>query len=128
MSISQATFDQITSSLGTVNTETWIDLGLISSGKQVWLGFCTFTAEDKNLVFEMRTNNTGQSTGTVGTTTLQDWSSTPGGSSIDRDFFHGGATAVMSVLGTGVEHWWLRIKSGSNAAGNYSYIIYYALY
>jgi hypothetical protein len=109
------------------NLEVWVDLGVIPTGKQIFLGYATYISEDKTAQFETRTNNTGQSTGTTVNTALLDWTSMPAGTGVDRDFYQGGNINVLSVVGTGVEHMWLRIKSGSNSSGAYDYIIRYTL-
>ena len=121
-------FDQIIAGAGSVGKELWVDLGVIPSGKQIWYGFATLIAEDKNCNFELRSNLTTKSVGTNTETALHDWASASSGSSADRDLYHDGATTILSTLSTGVEHWWLKITSNSQTAGNVDYLIYYTLF
>jgi len=123
----QPVFDSIMTGTGSVNAELWVDLGLIPNGKQILLGYATYTAEDKNLQFETRSNLSTKSTATVVDTTLLDWTSTTAGGSVDRDFYQYGNIATTTVMSTGVEHLWLRIRSQSQAAGVYDYIVRYTL-
>jgi hypothetical protein len=124
----QATFDLIASGQGLCPKELWIDLGLIPSGKQVWLGYATLVAEDKDIQFEVRSNLAGQSAGTAGATQLHDYASAQVGASCDRDFFKDGNVLTATVVSTGVEHWWLRCRSASINNGAADYIFYYAIY
>jgi hypothetical protein len=121
-------FDLTISGAGTVQTDSWLDLGLIPVGKQIYYGFATLAAIDKNNQFEIRYNNAGQSTGTVAATILLDYSSTVSGSSIDRDFYMGGAIATLSLIGDGIAHWWIRVLGQGNTVANFEYIIRYTLY
>ena len=125
MAVQQPIFDKTISGSGTVNQELWVDLGVIPNGKQLLLGYATYIAEDKALQFETRSNIAGQSTGTIGNTTLHDWTATTTGSSVDRDFYQYGYVNTTTVVSTGVEKLWLRIKSGSAAAGAWDYILRY---
>lgn len=124
----QPVFDVILSNTGTVGTETWVDLGTIAFGKQVWLGYATLGAVDKNLQFEIRYNNTGVSTGTASNTTIVDFCGTPAGSSVDRDFYWFGALATMTGTSTGVEKLWLRVLGQGQSVSSFEYIIRYTIY
>ena len=124
----QPIFDTILSGAGTVQTETWINLGLIPTDKQIFFGFATFIAEDKVSSFELRSNIATQSTGTVANTTLHDYSSAQVGSSVDRDLYRNGYTNTISIVSTGVEHWWLRVKAKGSVVGAIDYIIFYTLF
>lgn len=132
-------YELVCSSNGTVNSELWVDMaayGLnqnspIPSGKQLWLGHATFVAEDKNLIFELRPNLPGQSGGNTSETQLRSYTSVPGGQSddVDLNFFGNIATfCPVGVASTGVEKLWLRIRSGSQSAGAWAYILFYTLY
>jgi len=122
------TFEKIKSGTGSLTSEAWVDLGLIPDGFKIWIGFATFGAEDKPLSFELRTNLNGESTGTVGTTALHDYSATTTGDSVDRDLYRDGHTLVMSEVSTGVEHWWLRVRSNTGSVCAFDYFIYYTEY
>jgi len=128
MAIIQPLFDTTIDGSGSVGTETWVDLGVITSGKQIWLGYATVAAVDKNNQFELRSNNTGTSTGTTGNTTLHDSSGTQAGSSVDRDFYQNGNIMTTTVTSTGVEHLWLRVIGQGNVQGGFNYIIRYTIY
>jgi len=123
-------FEKILDGGGSATSEAWVDLGLIPTGVQIWFGFATMINEttNKNFSFEVRTNKALKSLGTTAETTLHDFSGTTGGNSVDRDFFLFGAVLMQSVVSTGVEHFWLRIRSNSGASGDFSYIIYYTEY
>lgn len=121
-------FDQVVSGSGSVGTEAWVNLGTIPNGHQWLLGYATLIAEDKTLQFELRSNKSGQTAGTLAATDLLDWSSASGGSGIDRDLFQFGYINTETVLATSAgEKLWLRVTSKSASAGLYDYIIRYAV-
>ena len=128
MSVIQPVFDVTISGTGSTGTETWVNVLAITTGKQLWLGYATLGAVDKNLQFELRYNNSGQSTGTIANTTLMDFSGAQSGSSIDRDFYWYGALATMTLASTGVEKLWLRVLGQGSTAGGFEYIIRYTVY
>lgn len=124
---------------GTVNSETWIDISAaqpdpnspIPSGKQLWLGYATFIADDKSLTFEVRPNLPTKNAGNLTDTQLRGFVQVPGGESRDSDFYYYGGIASfapVTAVSTGVEKLWLRVKSGSSSAGTFSYIVYYTIY
>lgn len=124
----QVVFDTVISGSGTVGTEYWVDLGVIPSGKQIWLGYATYGAVDKNLQFETRYNNSGSSVGNVANTTLVDYCGAQSGSSVDRDFYWYGAIATMTIVSTGTEKLWLRVVGQGQSLSTFEYIIRYAVY
>ena len=128
MAIIQPLFDTVIYGSGTVGTETWVDLGLIPTGKQIWLGYSTYAGVDKNTQFETRSNLSGTSNGTTANTKLHDWSAAQAGSSVDRDFYQNGNIMTSSVISTGVEHLWLRILGQGQTQGGFDYIIRYTIY
>ena len=83
--------------------------------------------KNENLQFETRSNVQGKNTNTVSDTQLHDWVSVAGGFSVDRDFYQNGYINTTTVVGTGVEKVWLRIKSQSQATGFYDYIVRYTI-
>jgi hypothetical protein len=121
-------FELVKDGTGTTAQEAWIDLGVIPNNKRIWFGFATYISEDKQFSFELRTNKSSKSVGTTADTTLHDYAAAPTGESIDRDYYQFANILMQSVLSTGVEHWWLRIRSKSGSAGDFSYIIYYTEY
>lgn len=120
-------FEEVLSGTRTLTSELWVDLGLIPTGQQHWFGYATYIAETKYFTFELRTNKTGKSAATVADTTLHDFGAA-NQDSVDRDFFQFGNVLASSVVGTGVERSWLRIRSNTGASGDASYIIYMTSY
>jgi len=112
---------------GSAGTELWIDLGLIPTGNRFWIGLANFTSVDKVLGFDLRTNTTSKSTGTVANTALLATASLRAGTSKSLDLYKAGALHTETVLGTGVEHWWIRLYSKSAVSGTYLYKISYTL-
>jgi hypothetical protein len=121
-------FNMSLSGSGSVGSEAWVDLGSIPVGQQIWIGFASYTSPDKAIIFELRGNNTGESSGATGTTTLYSSASVRRGSSADVDLYRRGRIITRTVVGTGVEHWWLRLVSKSGTSGAYLYTIAYTLY
>ena len=111
-----------------VGSELWVDLATIPSGKQIWMGYATYTSPDKVVTFELRGNIVGESAGTIATTSLYASSSVKAGLSVNADLYRKGRLILRTVAGTGVEHWWLRIKSKSASAAAILYSLYYTLY
>ena len=53
-------FDLQINEVATVSKDLWVDLGPIPTGKQFQVGICSFTAIDKALKVEVKTNKTGK--------------------------------------------------------------------
>lgn len=132
-------YDLVCLGSGTIGTEEWIDIASfgpdtnspIPNGKQLWLGYATFIAGDKPLVFSLRPNLPGKSLGTVAETQLRSFTSVPKEDSKDIDLnFFGSITtlAPVSVPSTGIEKLWLRVQAGAAAVTDFDFIMYYALY
>ena len=116
----------------TATKDDWYDVsGAIASGKQLYLGFGIFVAQDKDLQFELRPNLATKSLGTLAETQLlpqtyctakvSEPSPTP-------DFtFNGQILTLAPVLGvsTGVEKLWLRVRSGTQTVGGWDCMIFY---
>lgn len=124
--------------LGSGNTATkddWYDIGALSSpaqdspipsGKTIWLGFSYLYSPDKAMEFELRTNNSGVSTGTlINTALLARGASDPGAGSNAIDSFQNGFINIKSTLSTGVEKVWLRVTSGNNIVASFTWQIFY---
>lgn len=110
----------------TTNSDQWINLGLIPIGKRIWFGNGIYTSTDKSITFEIRTNNAGSSVGSDSTTTLLGATSVSvRNGTVVADYYRKGRLHVVSVYGTGVENFWLRLKSKSGAAGSYLFTINY---
>lgn len=121
-------FNLAVSSTGTVGLETWIDLGLIPTAQQIWLGAATFSAQGKAMTFEIRGNTSTKSAGTTAATTLLATKALKAGTSGTLDLYKNGSLIVRSIVGAGVEKWWLRIYSRSSTASAYNYTINYTNY
>lgn len=133
-------FDKIIIASGVTSTkDDWFDLGSygpdtitpITSGKQLYLGLATYTAEDKSLTFELRPNLVTKSASNTTDTQLRrstTLNSAP--DSKDDDMFFGGEITTLAptaYVSTGVEKLWVRIKSGTNTVGAWDIILYYTL-
>lgn len=115
---------------GTATTaaEQWIDLGLIPSTFDIWIGNAQYASPDKAITFELRTNNLTTSTGTlVNTTLLDSCAVTVRSGTLLRDLYKNGTLHIKTVKSTGIEHWWLRLTSKSSTAGGYLFSINYTL-
>ena len=120
-------FNLTTTVTSTVGLETWVDLGLIPSGYDYWIGTGAYTAITKAMTFELRTNIATKATGTTTNTTLLDTAAPKVGATISHDLYKKGTLHTKTVKSTGVEHWWLRIFSKTTTSGSYSYKIAYTL-
>lgn len=112
----------------TANKEEWIDLLSIPSGSKLWFGTARYTSPDKTFTFELRTNLTGESQGTVAKTdVLYKASVSSRKGTVTIDMYKNGRLHISSVLGTGSEKVWLRLVSKKQTAASYLYDIYYAV-
>lgn len=121
----------------TVSKDDWYDIGALSvgggyspipTGVQLWLGLMMAFSQDKGLSYEIRVNNSGQSTGTVSTTELIGVSaSDPASGTTPCDLFYRGAiqTLAPAASSTGVEKLWLRVESGTATSSTFDWFIYF---
>ena len=110
----------------TTPADQWIDMGLIPTDSKVWFGSASYTSTDKSITFELRTNLANESTGTVANTSLLAATSVSvRAGTVNADYYKAGRLHIVNVLGTGLEKWWLRLKSKVATAGSYLYIINY---
>ena len=125
-------FDLQINNQGTTSTkDDWYAITTVTSGQQLWLGYATFISEDKNLTFELRANKATKSTGTTADTDLISFQSVQSADSKDTDMYLSGNITQycpQSTVSTGVEKLWLRVRSGTNTAALFDYIIRYTLY
>lgn len=121
-----AIFNLVLTGSGTVGTSAWIDLGAIPTGYDYWIGQVTYTSIDKTVTFELRTNTSGQAGGSDANTTVLDTVTLRAGASATRDLYKNGSLHTKTVVGTGVEHWWIKMTSKSGTAGSYTYKAIYA--
>lgn len=110
---------------GSVGTSSWIDLGLIPSGYDFWVGSWTCSDPAKAIAFNLYTNNIGQSSASALTCKLLATVSPKTGSSVTQDLYKRGALHTSTIKGTGTEHWWVNLTSKSNTSGTYNFTIYY---
>lgn len=110
----------------TIGTSEYISLGLIPSGSRIWFGTGQFASPDKSFTFEIRTSLLGQSAGTdAATSLLAATSVSPRNGLVTADYYKGGRLHTASVIGSGVEKFWLRLKSNSGSLGSYYFSINY---
>ena len=115
---------------GTATTpaEQWIDLGLITSGYDFWIGNAQYTSPSKSITFELRTNLlTKTAANTTDTKLLDAVALTTKSGTVTRDLYKKGTLHTATVHSTGVEHWWLRLVSKTATAGGYLYSVNYTL-
>lgn len=103
----------------------YINIGLIPTGKYLWYGTGQYASPDKSVSFELRTNKTGLSTGTdLDTVAIAASASvTPKSGQKTVDYYQSGRLTTKSVVGTGVENMWLKLKSTSGSLGSVLYSI-----
>lgn len=109
----------------TYGASLWIDLGVIPAGYKIWVGSRTYVSSYKPGTFTLRTNKLTKSAGnTTDTVALDAWTSSTKAKSNTKDLSPYG---IYTVVGTGVEHWWLQLAAKSSTAQAYSYIFNYLL-
>lgn len=121
-------FNLVKSGSSTVGLDGWLDLGLIPTGYQVWIGYITWTSPNKAITFELRGNAIGKSAGNTTDTLLYSTTALKKGATSTVDLYKSGRMTVRTVKGTGVEHWWIHAKSTTSTSGSYTYKIQYLTY
>jgi len=120
-------FDLNISGDGSVGSTFYHDLGVIPSGQRIWFGSLQATSPDKSITFEVRTSNVGQSAGDDSSTTvLASASVSPRKGTVLLDMYKRGRLHLVSVVGTGVERFWIKLKS-KGSVGSYLFILNYTL-
>jgi len=110
----------------TCGTNDWIDLGVIPTGKYIRFGSAQYGSPDKSETFQIRTNIAGQSVGSDAATLLLASSVASAKTGLlNVDYYKSNTLNIKTVVGAGVEHFWLRLKSTSSTAGSYLYSINY---
>ena len=110
-----------------VGSELWVDLGLIPTGKDIWIGSTQYTA-GKAIKFELRTNSATKSAGTLADTTLLNMQSlTLKSKTVTTDLYKSGTLHIKTVTSGGVEHWWLRLISTTATMVSANHKINYVL-
>lgn len=112
----------------TSTKDDWFEIMTIPNNKQVFLGWMTCIAWDKNLTFEIRSNLPTKSAASVAETELLGFGAATSGDSNDIDCYLNGQIVMLAPStqkSTGVEKLWLRVRSVSVAASNLDYLLYY---
>jgi len=108
----------------TIGNEGWAEIASIPSGQNLWFGAGEYTSPDKSFTFELRTNLVGESQGTLAATKLLfSTAVSPRKGTVRTDMYKNGRLHTVSVIGTGVEKCWLRIKSKSGTQASYLYVV-----
>jgi hypothetical protein len=111
---------------GSVGTSLYIDLGIIPTNVNIWFGNLQATSIDKSLTFEVRTSNAGKNSGIDSDTTLlASIVASVRNGTVLLDMYKNNRLHSISVLGSGVEHFWLKLKSKTASPGDYLYSINY---
>lgn len=112
----------------TTGSEQWINLGVIPSGQRFWFGSAVYTSTDKAITFELRTNLITKSASTIADTALLGATAVSTRTQTTQaDYYKNGSLHITSVIGTGVEHAWLRLISKSSTATSYLFTINYRI-
>jgi hypothetical protein len=113
---------------GSVGLSLYIDLGTIPVGNKIWFGNLQATSPDKSITFEVRTNLATKNSGVDGDTQLLGSISASNRSgTVVLDMYKNNTLHTTSVLGSGVEKFWLKLKSKSSTPGSYLYSLNYTL-
>ena len=120
-------FNLSVSGTGSVGAEVWVNLGLIPSGSAIWIGSLSCTAISKTLTFELRPNLATKSTDTLTTTSLSSSLAARTGVTTIQDLYRKGRLHTVTIVGTGTERWWLRVRGKGATASDFLYKISYAL-
>jgi hypothetical protein len=119
-------FNLVAQASVSVGSELWVDLGLIPTGLADWIGSWTTTTVNKAITIELRTNLALQSGGTLAKTKLlASMSLSKAGSSLTQDLYKKGTLHTTTVVGTGVEHWYLHITAKSSTTGTVQYKVFF---
>jgi len=111
----------------TVGASLWIPVLSIPAGFDIWIGSITFSSPYKVCKFDLRTNLSGQSAGTLAATkSLYAWTSSSKVKAITSDLYKNGTLHTATVVGTVAgEKLWILITSKSSTAVTYSYKVNY---
>ena len=105
---------------GTYGSSLYIDYGVIPVGLKIWFGLCQFASPDKSGTFELRTSKATKSLGNdTDTTLLGSISAGARTGTVSMDMYKSNTLHTVSVIGTGVEKIWVKVKSSSGASGSY---------
>ena len=117
-------FDLSKTLTGSNGASIWIDLGLIPTGFDFWIGNWTVYGAKANS-FYLYTNLTGKSTAVAANCKLLASISARTGVTVTQDLYKNGTLHTMTTKGTGVERWWIRIASKSSTLANYNCKVVY---
>jgi hypothetical protein len=112
---------------GSVTTTAWVNLGLIPTGSKIWFGTLQAASPDKSITFDVRTSLATKSAGTdAETQSLASMSVTPKSGNKILDMYKNGRLHIVSVVGTGVERFWIKLTS-KGSAGAYLFTLNYTV-
>lgn len=117
-------FDKTVTGSGSNGAGLWIDLGVIPTGLRVWIGNWTVYGAKADS-FYLYTNLEGKSTASTGACKLLASVSVKAGATATQDLYKKGTMHTTTVYGTGVEHWWIYIKSKASTLAAYNYKVVY---
>ena len=119
-------FDKIFQGLSTFSSSpVWIELGVIPSGTKIMFGYGDYTPDGKNITFDLRSNISGQSTGTDANTTLHGRITVKDGNNGSADYYRNGRVSTLTVQSTGIEKVWMKVSSKTNGSADAYWWIYY---
>lgn len=117
-------FNLTASGSGSNGANVWIDLGLIPSGFDMWVGNWTVYGA-KTETFYLYTNLAGKSASGTTNCKLMASIAPRSGTTTTQDLYKAGTLHTATVKSTGVEHWWINIVSKSSTAAAYNYKVLY---
>lgn len=117
-------FNLTASGSGSNGANVWIDLGLIASGFDNWIGSWTVYGA-KAETFYLYTNTAGKSASGATNCKLLAQIAAKAGTTVTQDLYKKGTLHTATVKSTGVEHWWVNIVSKSSTLAAYNYKVLY---
>jgi len=110
---------------GTVGSSAWIDLGIIPTGYDFRISSWTCSSPSKAISFYLYTNNLGASASGTANCTKLALVAAKSGATVTQDLYKKGTLNTKTVIGTGVEHWWVYMTAKSSTSGTYNINIIY---
>ena len=117
-------FDLSKTLTGSNGSSIWIDLGLIPTGFDFWIGNWTVYGAKADS-FYLYTNLTGKSISGATNCKLLASIAVGAGKTITQDLYKNGTLHTMTTKSTGVEHWWINITAKSSTLANYNCKVVY---
>lgn len=117
-------FNLIKQGSGSNGANVWIDLGPIPTGFDNWIGNWTVYGA-KTETFYLYTNLSGKAISGTANCKLLASVAPKAGTTVTQDLYKRGTLHTATIIGTGVEHWWINIVSKSSTLASYTYKILY---